>query len=221
MTPARDRATVDEQLAAYGAQLRRSVLRIGLGVALALAALVLLIVTATPDPGDTDLQGEKARPGDYPGVEIPVPARELPRAAAAAGCRLEHPADEGDAHVAAPVRYRANPPTSGDHYARPAADGAYVTAPPPEATVHSLEHGRVLIQFRPDASPRLRGQLFALFAEDDHHMLLAPNTTGMPAQVAATAWNHALLCPQMNDRVFDAIRLFRDRYRDRGPEFVR
>ena len=116
------------------------------------------------------------------------------------------------------VRYRANPPTSGDHNPTPADDGAYVKPPAPEATVHSLEHGRVLVQFRPSASKRLRGQLFALFKEDRYHLLLAPNATGMRWQVAATAWNHALLCNKMNDRVFDAIRLFRDRYRDRSPE---
>lgn len=213
--------TVDEQLAAYGAELRRSGLRVGAAVAAGLAALVALIVTVTPSSGDGRPQGERAAPGDYPaGIEIPAPALALPDATAKAGCRLVQPPNEGDTHVASPVRYRANPPTSGDHYARPAADGAYVKAPAPEATVHALEHGRVFIQFHPRASRQLRGQLFALFAEDRHHMLLAPNVTGMRWLVAATAWDRALLCREMNDRVFDALRLFRDRYRDRGPELV-
>lgn len=89
--------------------------------------------------------------------------------------------------------------------------GAYGTA---------LRTGRVFIQFRPDASQQVRGQLFTLFEEDDHHLLLAPNPTGVRWEVAATAWDHALLCPELNARVFDAIRSFRDRYRDRGPELV-
>jgi hypothetical protein len=51
-------------------------------------------------------------------------------------------------------------------------------------------------------------------------MLLYPNTTRMPHAVSATAWTHALTCEQMNDRVFDAIRAFRTRWIDRGPEQV-
>ena len=217
-----DEAAVDQQLDAYGAQLRKWVVRIAVGFAVGLAALAILIVTVTGDSGDAALEGEKAGPGDFPsGVAIPPSALDLSRAAREAGCRLVHPPDEGDEHVAARVRYRANPPTSGDHRPRPAEDGAYVKPPAPEATVHSLEHGRVLIQFRPDAPERVRGQLFALFKEDRYHLLLAPNPTGMRWQVAATAWGHALLCREMNDKVFDAIRRFRDRYRDRSPELVR
>ena len=51
-------------------------------------------------------------------------------------------------------------------------------------------------------------------------MLLFQNTTGMKAAVAATAWGHSLTCPEMNDRVFDAIRTFRAQYIDKGPEKV-
>jgi hypothetical protein len=51
-------------------------------------------------------------------------------------------------------------------------------------------------------------------------MLLFQNTTKMPYAVAATAWTHALTCPRMNDRVFDAIRTFRARYIDKGPEKI-
>ena len=51
-------------------------------------------------------------------------------------------------------------------------------------------------------------------------MLLYENTTGMKPQVAATAWTHSLDCPSMNDKTFDAIRTFRARYIDKGPETV-
>ena len=50
-------------------------------------------------------------------------------------------------------------------------------------------------------------------------MLLIPNETGMPYEVAATAWTKMLGCPRMNDRVYDAVRAFRFSYRDRGPEY--
>ena len=39
-------------------------------------------------------------------------------------------------------------------------------------------------------------------------------------EMAATAWTRTLGCPKMNDKAFDAIRAFRDEYRDQGPEFV-
>ena len=51
-------------------------------------------------------------------------------------------------------------------------------------------------------------------------MLLYENTTDMPFAVAATAWTHPLGCPEMNDKVFDAIRTFRAQYIDKGPEKV-
>ena len=34
------------------------------------------------------------------------------------------------------------------------------------------------------------------------------------------AWTQSLTCPEMNDQVFDAIRSFRARYTDKGPETV-
>jgi hypothetical protein len=65
-------------------------------------------------------------------------------------------------------------------------------------------------------------QLEALYNEQNegYHMLLFENTTDMEPQIAATAWTHALTCPDMNDKVFDAIRTFRARYIDKGPETV-
>jgi hypothetical protein len=42
----------------------------------------------------------------------------------------------------------------------------------------------------------------------------------MKYQVAATAWGQLLGCPTMNPKVFDAIRTFRERYIDHGPEAV-
>ena len=40
----------------------------------------------------------------------------------------------------------------------------------------------------------------------------------MPYQVAVTAWGHLIGCEKVTDETFDALRAFRDRYRDQGPE---
>ena len=42
----------------------------------------------------------------------------------------------------------------------------------------------------------------------------------MPFAVAATSWTHLLGCAKMNDKVFDAIRAFRDKYVDTAPERI-
>ena len=46
------------------------------------------------------------------------------------------------------------------------------------------------------------------------------HVTEWPQAVAATAWGHSVTCPEMNDKVFDAIRTFRRDYIDQGPENV-
>ncbi len=88
--------------------------------------------------------------------------------------------------------------------------------------MHPLEHGRIEVQYKQGTDAETVGRLEALLAEqqEGYHMLLFENTTGMDSAVAATAWTHSLTCPEMNDKVFDAIRTFRTRYIDKGPERV-
>jgi hypothetical protein len=86
--------------------------------------------------------------------------------------------------------------------------------------VHSLEHGRIELQYRPDAPAAVRTVLLGVYREFTHHMLLFPNNTGMDFEVAATAWKHRLGCAHFNARVPEALRRFRDAYRDHGPESV-
>jgi hypothetical protein len=118
------------------------------------------------------------------------------------------------------VRYKTNPPTSGPHNPAPAPDGEYDGAPPKENYVHTLEHGRIELQYRPGAPAAVRDSLRGVFRESARHMLLFPNNTGMDYDVAATAWRHRLGCAHFNSRVPEALRRFRDAYRDRGPEQV-
>jgi hypothetical protein len=144
--------------------------------------------------------------------------RTLSRAAAAAGCTLRTFPSEGRTHTTKLVTYKTNPPTSGPHDPVPAPDGEYANgAPPKERYVHALEHGRIELQYRPDASPAARAGLKAVFDQDRDRMLLFPNNTGMPYEVAATAWTHLLGCPHYNPRVPAALRAFRDAYRGKAP----
>jgi len=149
------------------------------------------------------------------------------KAAKDAGCTLANPEFESQGHEDKdfkPSDYKTNPPTSGTHNPDWYDDGIYepTTTPSLGMLVHTLEHGRINVQYKPGTPKADVAKLEALLGEqnDGYHMLLYENTTGMDAQVAATAWTHSLTCPDINDKVFDAIRTFRARYIDKGPETV-
>lgn len=218
------------QQAADSAAQRKKLVGYGAAAVLGLAAIVAVVIALTAGGGDDDggAQAPENAAAGAPTVSyaedppaIPEASEfDLEAAAEAAGCQLEDPANEGADHVETDVQYRANPPTSGNHHPVPTEDGAYTSTPKTENTVHSLEHGRINIQFSPDLPQQQIDQLKALFDEDSYHVLLYPNGTDMPYQVAATTWDHALLCEEFSPQIFDAIRAFKDQYRDQGPEFV-
>jgi hypothetical protein len=213
-----------ERAAAADAQRRRLIVYGGAG-ALALAALVVVVVLAVSGGGGGSASGSgggevKASAGDFP--ESPVPPQritDLDQAASKAGCVVRSYRSEGRGHTPDPVKYKSNPPHSGSHNPVPADDAAYLEGPPTEKLVHSLEHGRVIIQFRPTLAEERKGQLKSLFDEDPYHVLLVPNGE-MPYEIAATAWTEVLGCKKAGPEVFDALRAFIRQNRDRGPEFV-
>ena len=216
------RERLERERAAAEAARRRRLVLLGAGAVVAAAVVIFGVVMGIDQLGGGG-NGGSGQEGEFPERSEPLPAPrglELRPAAQAAGCTVRDLEEEGNQHVGGPVQYRSNPPTSGNHAAEPAEDGAYTSAPAKEALVHSLEHGRVVMQFRPGAPEEVRGGLKALFDEDPYQMVLVPNETNMPFEVAATAWRHLLGCPRMNDRVYDALRAFRDEYRGRGPEPV-
>jgi hypothetical protein len=204
---------------------RRRTYSIVVGGVLAIAAVAAIVAVAATGGGG----GHSATPAitgkdTYAHGATPPAQQEtdLFSVAPAAGCVLRNPVIEGRTHVAPDkqVEYKTNPPTSGNHDPQPAADGVYSTAPTEKTIknfVHTLEHGRIEIQYDPALPKRRIDQLGGLFNDDPYHMVLFPNRR-MPYQVAATAWGHLLGCKKINDKVFDAIRAFRDRYRDQGPE---
>ena len=186
-----------------------------------LAAIAVVAVLAVASGGDDE--GDVTR-----GIALPEQRNDnLAEAVRAAGCEVRtDPVDSGD-HVSETVRYAMSPPTSGDHDPTAAADGIYEPGNPPdiEQSVHALEHGRINVQDRAGTPQGQVDQLAALFSEsvkgeEGYHSLLFENPGEMEPAVAATAWGRALLCPQFNDRIFDALRAFRRDRVDKAPEFV-
>ena len=183
--------------------------------------VVLVLVLALGGAGIAAVlifTGDEEEKDEAPAGESQGPPA-LVRAASAAGCTSRDHPPEGRGHTTAPVRYRTNPPSSGNHHPSAAPDGAYERSPDVPRLVHSLEHGRIVMWHRP-GDGEARQALFKVGNEDSGQMILTPNTTKMPYRVAATAWGHVLGCPELNDEVPDAVRQFRNAYRNKGPEFV-
>ena len=142
----------------------------------------------------------------------PPPALEvtnLKQAAKQAGCDLRlHLKDEGHQHVTGSVTYATNPPTSGNHNPVPQADAAYLGMPPTTSFVHSLEHGRLEIQYSPDLSDEQQLELKGLYDSEYSGALLFPNAD-MPYEIAATTWTNLLGCKTYKGAItLDAIRDF-------------
>jgi Protein of unknown function (DUF3105) len=222
----KERMEREQAEAKRAARRKRMTLAFGglLGVALIAGIVVVVLVLG----GDDSSSKPKDASNAAANVKLPAQATsDMAAAAKAAGCTLSNPAYEGASHEDKqfkPSDYKTNPPTSGNHTPDWYEDGIYAPGDTPNLgkTVHPLEHGRIEVQYAPGTPKETVTQLEALLNEEQegYHMLLFQNETGMKAKIAATAWTHSLTCPEMNDKVFDAIRTFRARYIDKGPERV-
>jgi Protein of unknown function (DUF3105) len=220
---------VAKERAAAAAAARRKRVQFAMGGVLALALVIGVVVLVVAGTGSGSASGQPTSPADVKGgVKLPPQqVSDLTAAVKAAGCTLQNPPIEGRQHETkkfTEADYKTNPPTSGAHYPEWYDDGIYNPGDVPNLgmLVHTLEHGRIDVQYRPGTPKRTVRGLESLLGEQDdgYHMLLFQNTTNMPYAVAATAWGHLLGCPAMNAKVYDALRTFRERYIDQGPEQV-
>jgi hypothetical protein len=196
-------------------------------------AVVVFIVASGGSGGGGGKTGEKDEGGAHINVDTAVgstngvhpderagivpPAANvinLKQAAKQAGCELKLGLkDEGHEHIppGSPTpHYETNPPTSGPHVEPPyqQADGAYSEMPEPIDFVHSLEHGRMEIQYSPKLPEKDQLELKGLYDTMYGATLLFPNGE-MPYKVAATTWTNMLACPTYKGAAtLDAIRAF-------------
>jgi hypothetical protein len=206
---------------------------VGAVVAIAIAVVVIVLVSGGGDSGGSSVSGQQDGGGAHinlnlsygstNGIEpderagiVPAAAKatDLAAAAAAAGCKLElHLRDEGHEHIPAGSEtpdYETNPPTSGPHVEPPfqQADGAYTETPAEIDFVHSLEHGRLEIQYSPELPEQAQLELKGLYDTMYGAALLFPNES-MPYAVAATTWTNMLTCKKYEGaKTLDAIRAF-------------
>jgi hypothetical protein len=143
-----------------------------------------------------------------------VKVTDMKQAAKQAGCVLRLKLkDEGHTHLPPTTPtpdYKTNPPTSGNHATAPyqEADGAYSEMPGEIFVVHSLEHGRMAIQYSPDLPEEDQLALKGLYDTMFAGTLLFPNGN-MEYEVAAATWTNMLVCPKYKGAItLDAIRDF-------------
>ena len=210
---------------------RRKRLQYVFGGLLAIAAVAGVVAVAVIGlGGGSESEAEPGKPSKADGAGVTLPEQKIgdvKAAAKAAGCELKSPKLEGATHedkTFTAADYTTNPPTSGSHTPDWYEDGIYEPGDAPEIgkTVHTLEHGRIDVQYKRGTSAETIKQLEALLAEQNggYHMLLFQNETDMPYAVAATGWGQMLGCKTMSPEVFDALRTFRTEYVDKGPEAV-
>jgi hypothetical protein len=208
-----------------GSERRR--LMIGYGVAglvgLAVLAGIIAIVVSAANKNDSGEAHLNQASGSTNGVQpdersgtTPATGQaiSLQKAAKKADCDLRlHLPEEGHEHIpptAATPEYETNPPTSGNHVEPPyqQADGAYKEMPQEIDFVHSLEHGRMEIQYSPSLSESAQLELVGLYDTMYGATLLFPNEN-MPYEVAATTWRNLIGCNEYKGAItLDAIRAF-------------
>ena len=202
-------------------------LMIGYGAAgvvgiIVLIGIVAVIVSAANknDSGNAHIDQQSGstngvQPDTRSGTTVAaVKVTNLEEAAKKAGCDLRlHLPEEGHEHIppTAPTpEYKTNPPTSGNHVEPPyqQADGAYKEMPQEIDFVHSMEHGRLEIQYSPGPlRKRAAGTDRALRIDVRGDAALPEHN--MPYEVAATTWRNLLGCNEYKGAItLDAIRDF-------------
>jgi hypothetical protein len=225
----RRREREEREAAEAGKAASRRRLQLVAGAVLGIVAIAAVIAAVVSSGGSDDKSSGASAYGT-----ASIPARkttDFNAAVKASGCTFKTYPSEGRTHLPSDTavnnNYKTNPPTSGDHRPVWSEDGVYAPAntPDKENYVHSLEHGRIEWQYAPTAPKVVQDQLNALFNEPNkgtpgYHELLFQNNTNMPYEVAATAWTHLIGCKSVNASTWDALRAFRDRFTDKGPELV-
>ena len=134
---------------------------------------------------------------------------------------IESYPDMGVRHIelGAPHKpYNSNPPTSGPHYDIPADPGFYEpgTSIEPEQVVHNLEHGQVVLWYRPNINRFFEAQVERLVDQEPRFTVAVPfEDMNGSYNIVMTTWTKARACENASQAVVDD---FRRRFQGRAPE---
>lgn len=139
--------------------------------------------------------------------------------AGSGGCvydtKFDGDASNQGSHVQNPT-YEVDPPAGGPHFPSPANPGFYEGSrvPTDGQLVHAMEHGFVVLWFRPDLPDETRTKIEDLSDQFGRELIVAERD-GLDGEVAVTAWHRRLLCDQL---VPDKVVLFTRSFKDQGTE---
>lgn len=190
------------------AQRRRNLITIVIAIIVTVGVVWLIL-----DESSSDGPGGKPNTADY-GVSQEE-----------AGCgEVESPELQEAQHIEVGTEhdpYSSNPPTSGPHYAAPVAPidtGFYTNEIEPEKVIHNLEHGMIVIWYRPDAPQKTIDAVEAAVDEQPAATVAVPwDQLDEGTDVAITAWGKLQSCAQVSKDVVDE---FRAEFQGKGPENV-
>jgi Protein of unknown function (DUF3105) len=111
------------------------------------------------------------------------------------------------------VNYGTATPTSGQHAGNSARCGIFGQEIPPEFAVHSLEHGSVVIWYRPDLDPGVITDLAGIVNQFDDRVVMSPNSL-LTDPIVATSWVRLKAYDGADPEIAEYI----ETYRGRGPE---
>ncbi|CAN5630655.1 DUF3105 domain-containing protein [soil metagenome] len=117
-------------------------------------------------------------------------------------------------HVTGTVEYDSTPPVHGAHAPQPGACGVHAEAIPDENQVHSLEHGAVGIQYRPDVDPQDIEKIEDIARSFDASVFSAPYP-GMATPIAVSSWGELMRLETLDT---GAINDYIAQFRGEGPE---
>jgi Protein of unknown function (DUF3105) len=197
----RDRRAAEEQRRARekaGAR-RRNLITTGIAVVVLIGVVALIRNEQTAASGPVGVAASEAGCGDIETFDE-VSRKHL---------------DQGQEHGP----YNSDPPTSGPHYATPADPGFYTSPLEPEQLVHNLEHGQIVIWYRPDAPQETIDQIEAVIEREPPQqelaLLAAPYDGVEDSSFVLTAWTASQSCASVSQQIVDD---FRARFQGRGPE---
>lgn len=126
--------------------------------------------------------------------------------------------DQGRPHIKAGEQhppYNSNPPTSGWHYDDPVEWGVYKDEQTEERLVHNLEHGGVVIQYKPTLDPAVITKLEELKTSKFECKLVVAPFNALDKTIAISAWRRLYKSDTFDE---SAIKEFIQQYRNRAPE---
>lgn len=136
-------------------------------------------------------------------------------------CQFDRKSDPDDGpgrnHTPTPT-FTLNPPAGGNHTPQAAPAGIYTDANTPSdgTVVHAMEHGYVVLWYRPDLDEAGLTTLRDLAEKHARDVLMVPRPS-LPTPVAATAWHARASCGGVEAATLER---FITTFVNKGPEKV-